>query len=51
MTSISASRNCVDHSEAVEADVAAAFNSAAERIEKAVRLLGQAGEEHHVAIG
>ena len=33
------------------ADMAAAFNSAAERIEKAARLLGQAGDEHHVAIG
>jgi cell division protein ZapA len=41
----------VDHSEAMEADIAAAFNSAAERIEKAARLLGQAGDEHHVAIG
>jgi cell division protein ZapA len=40
-----------DQSEAVEADIAAAFNSAAERIEKAVRLLGQADGAHQVAIG
>ena len=40
-----------DRSEAVEADIAAAFNSAAERIEKAVRLLGQAAGVHQVAIG
>jgi cell division protein ZapA len=40
-----------DRSEAAEADMAAAFNSAAERIEKAARLLGQAGDGHQVAIG
>jgi cell division protein ZapA len=40
-----------DRSEAVEADVVAAFNSAAERIEKAARLLGQTDDTHHVAIG
>jgi cell division protein ZapA len=40
-----------DRSEAAEADVAAAFNSAAERIEKAARLLGQTSDGHHVAIG
>jgi cell division protein ZapA len=38
-------------SESEEAELAAAFNSAAERIEKAARLIGQTGEEHHVAIG
>ncbi|HMA69888.1 MAG TPA: cell division protein ZapA [Xanthobacteraceae bacterium] len=38
-------------SEAVEADIAAAFNSAAERIEKVVRLLGQADTSQQVAIG
>ena len=38
-------------SEAAEADIAAAFNSAAERIEKAVRLLGRAEETHQAAIG
>jgi cell division protein ZapA len=41
----------VDRSEAAEADLAAAFNSAAERIEKAARLLGQSGDGHHLAIG
>ena len=40
-----------DQSEAVEADITAAFNSAAERIEKAARLLEQAGDGHHAAIG
>jgi cell division protein ZapA len=40
-----------DRSEAAEADVAAAFNSAAERIEKAARLLGQTSDGQHVAIG
>jgi len=40
-----------DHSRAVEADIAAAFNSAAQRIEKAVRLLGQADAGHPMAIG
>jgi len=43
--------DAADQSEAVEADIAAAFNSAAERIEKAVRLLGQADGTHQVAIG
>jgi cell division protein ZapA len=38
-------------SEATEADIAAAVNSAAERIEKAARLLGQASDGHHVALG
>ncbi len=41
----------VDRSEAMEADVAAALASAAERIEKAVRLLEQADDAHQVAIG
>ena len=40
-----------DRSKAVEADITAAFNSAAERIEKAVRLLGQTDAAHQVAIG
>src|SRR5262252_2412802 len=40
-----------DGSEAVEADLAAAFNSASERIEKMVRLLVQMGDAHQVAIG
>jgi cell division protein ZapA len=40
-----------DRSEAAEADLAAAFNSAAERIEKAARLLGQTSDGHHLAIG
>jgi len=40
----------VDRSEAMEADIAAAFSSAAERIEKAVRLLEQA-DDAPVAIG
>jgi len=41
----------LDRSEAMEADVAAALASAAERIEKAVRLLEQADDAHQVAIG
>src|ERR1700678_4028069 len=41
----------VDRSATTEADLAAAFNAAAERIEKAARLLGQASDGHHVAIG
>jgi cell division protein ZapA len=40
-----------DRADTAQADLAAAFNSAAERIEKAARLLGQASEDHHVAIG
>jgi cell division protein ZapA len=40
-----------ERSEAAEADIAAAFNSAAERIEKAARLLGQTDDGHQVAIG
>lgn len=40
-----------DRSEAVEADMAAALTSAAERIEKAVRLLEQADAAPQVAIG
>jgi cell division protein ZapA len=40
----------VDRSEAMEADIAAALASAAERIEKAVRLLEQA-DDAPVAIG
>ncbi len=40
-----------DRSEAVEADMAAALTSAAERIEKAVRLLEQADDVPQAAIG
>ena len=40
-----------DRSEALEADIAAALASAAERIEKAVRLLEQADDAHQVAMG
>jgi cell division protein ZapA len=40
-----------DRSETTDAELAAAFNAAAERIEKAVRLLGQTSDPHHVAIG
>jgi len=40
-----------DHSKAVEADIAAAFNFAAQRIEKAVRLLGQVDAGHPMAMG
>lgn len=40
-----------DRAEAAQADVAAAFNAAAERIEKATRLLGQSRDGHHVALG
>jgi cell division protein ZapA len=41
----------VDRSEAVEADMAAALTSAAERIEKAVRLIEQGDDAPQVAIG
>jgi cell division protein ZapA len=41
----------LDRSEAMEADIAAALASAAERIEKAVRLLEQADDAHQVAMG
>jgi cell division protein ZapA len=41
----------VDRSEAIEADMTAAFASAAERIEMAVRLLEQADDSHQTAIG
>ena len=40
-----------DRSQAMEADMAAALTSAAERIEKAVRLVEQADDERQVAIG
>src|SRR5579871_1657748 len=40
-----------ERSEAVEADMAAAVNSAAERVEKAVRLREQTDGSHQVAIG
>jgi cell division protein ZapA len=37
--------------DAVQADVAAVFNAAAERIEKAARLLGDAGDGRHIVLG
>jgi cell division protein ZapA len=37
--------------DAVQADVAAVFNTAAERIEKAARLLGDAGDGRHIVLG
>jgi cell division protein ZapA len=37
--------------DAVQADVAAVFNAAAERIEKAARLLGDAGDRRHIVLG
>ena len=40
-----------DLAEATQADLAATFNSAAERIEKAARLIGQTGDAPHVALG
>jgi len=40
-----------DRAETAQADVAAAFTSAAERIEKAARLLGQTSDGHPVALG
>jgi cell division protein ZapA len=40
-----------DRSAAVEADMAAALTSTAERIEKTIRLLEQADDAPHVAIG
>jgi cell division protein ZapA len=41
----------LDRSEAIEADITAALSSAAERIEKAVRMLEQAEDPRQVAIG
>jgi cell division protein ZapA len=41
----------LDRSEAIEADIAAALSSAAERIEKAVRMLEQAEDPQQVAMG
>jgi cell division protein ZapA len=41
----------LDRSEAMEADIAAALASAAERIEKAVRMIEQADDAHQVAVG
>jgi cell division protein ZapA len=40
-----------DRAETAQADLAALVDSAAERIEKAARLIGQTGERHHVALG
>ena len=40
-----------DLAETAQADLAALVDSAAERIEKAARLIGQAGERHHIALG
>jgi cell division protein ZapA len=40
-----------DRAEATQADLTAAFNSAAERIERAARLLGQTSDGHQVALG
>ena len=40
-----------DLAETAQADLAALVDSAAERIEKAARLLEQAGDGHHAAIG
>jgi cell division protein ZapA len=37
--------------ETAQADVAAAFNAAAERIEKAARLLGHVADDPHTALG
>jgi cell division protein ZapA len=41
----------LDRSEAIEADITAALSSAAERIEKAVRMLEQAEDPQQVAMG
>jgi cell division protein ZapA len=38
-------------SEAAQAGVAAAFNAAAERIEKVARLLGETADGHHIVLG
>jgi hypothetical protein len=40
-----------DLAETAQADLAALVDSAAERIEKAARLIGQTGERVHVALG
>jgi cell division protein ZapA len=40
-----------DLAESAQADLAELVDSAAERIEKAARVIGQAGERHHVALG
>jgi cell division protein ZapA len=44
-------RRARDGAETAEADIAAAFNSAAERIEKAAMLLGQTNDGHRAALG
>jgi cell division protein ZapA len=41
----------LNRSQAMEADITAALDSAAGRIEKAVRLLEQAGDAHQMAMG
>ena len=40
-----------DLAETAQADLAALVDSAAERIEKAARLIRQTGERHHIALG
>jgi cell division protein ZapA len=40
-----------DLAETAQADLAALVDSAAERIEKAARLIGQTGERLHIALG
>jgi hypothetical protein len=40
-----------DQTESAQANVAAAFNAAAERIEKVVRLLDETVDGHHVVLG
>jgi cell division protein ZapA len=40
-----------DLAETAQADLAALVDSAAERIEKAARLIGQTGERVHIALG
>jgi cell division protein ZapA len=46
-----ASATAQEGAESAQADVAAAFNAAAERIEKAARMLGHVADEPHTALG
>jgi cell division protein ZapA len=40
-----------DRADAVQAELATAFNAAAERVEEAARLLSQQGDDHMSAVG
>ena len=44
-------RHAADRADASQADLAAAFNAAAERIEEAARLLSQQSDDHIAVVG